>query len=99
MLLNSEAVQLKQPFANLNFYKDVAVVAIKSDNPLNSFHRAAPEVLLNEVRQNDYVLDGCTASALKIAMGDKLTFQFKEAFTAEKIVILPRIVFTWGNLG
>ncbi len=93
-----EAVQLKQPFANLNFYKDVAVVAIKSDNPQNSFHHAAPMVLLNEVVQNDIVLDGCTVSALKIARGDKLTFQFKEAFTAGKIVILPRIVFTWGNL-
>ena len=45
-----EAIQLKQPFANLNFYKDVAVVAIKSDNPLNSFQRAAPVVLLNECK-------------------------------------------------
>jgi hypothetical protein len=93
-----ETVQLKQPFANLNFYKDVAVVAIKSDNPQNSFHRAAPDVLLNGARQNDYIFDGCTISALTIAKGDKLTFQFKDAFTAGKITILPRIVFMWGNL-
>ena len=93
-----EAIHLKQPYANLDFYKDVAVVAIKSDRPQNSFHLAAPKVLLNEASQNDFVLDGCTISGLKIANGDKLTFQFKESFTAGKIVILPRQVFTWGNL-
>lgn len=93
-----EVVHLKQPFANRNFYKDVAVVAIKSDNLLNSFQRAAPEVLLNEIRQNDFVLDGCTVSALKMATGDKLTFRFKDPYTAGKITILPRIVFTWGNI-
>jgi hypothetical protein len=93
-----ETVRLKQPYSNLNFYRDVAVVAIKSDNPLNSLHRASPVVLLNEAIQNDFVFDGCTVSALKIARGDKLTFQFKEAYTAGKIDILPRIVFTWGNL-
>jgi hypothetical protein len=94
-----EAIQLKRPFANLNFYKDVAVVAFKSDNPRNSFHLAEPVVLLNEVRQNDYIFDGCTISALTIAKGDKLTFQFKEAFTAGKITILPRRVFMWSNPG
>jgi hypothetical protein len=94
-----ETIQLKRPFANLSFYKDVAVVAIKCDNPQNSFQQAAPIVLLNEARQNDYIFDGCTASALKIAIGDKLTFQFKEGFTAEKITILPRRVFMWSNPG
>ncbi len=93
------AVQLKQPFAVGDYYKDVAVVACKSDNPLNSFQLAAPIVFLNEARQNDYIFDGCTASALTIARGDKLTFQFKEAFTAGKIAILPRRVFMWGNPG
>lgn len=94
----SDTIQLKKPLTNMDFYRDVAVVAIKSDNPLNSFHRAAPVVLLNEAIQNDFVIDGCTVSALKIARGDKLAFRFKEAFTAGKIDILPRIVFTWGNL-
>ncbi len=93
----SENIHLKQPFANLNYYKDVAVVAIKSDNPLSSFQKGAPLVFLNDLRQNDYVFDGCTASALSITKGDKITFQFKEAFTAGKIAILPRIVFMWGN--
>ncbi len=93
-----DLVKLKQPWSNLNFYNDVAVVALKSNNPLNSFHLAAPAVLLNETEQNDIVLDGCSTSALKVSMGDKLTFRFKEPFTAEKITILPRIIFTWGNL-
>ena len=92
-------VQMKQPFAVGDYYKDVAVVACRSDNPLNSFQQAAPIVFLNEAKQNDYIFDGCTASALTIARGDKLTFQFKEAFTAGKIAILPRRVFMWGNPG
>ncbi len=67
-----ETVQLKQPFANPDFYKDVAVVAIKSENALNSFHRAAPVVLLNDKIQDAFAMDGCTNSGLKIEAGDKV---------------------------
>jgi hypothetical protein len=95
----SGAVTLKQPQANWNFYKDVAVVAVKSADPLNSFQRAAPIALLNDNTNADYIFDGCTSSGMNITKGDKITFRFKKPFSAEKIVIMPRRTFMWSNPG
>jgi hypothetical protein len=93
----SGIMQLKQPRATLNFYKDVAVVAVKSASTQNSFQLAAPAALLNDNKDADFIFDGCTSSALTIAKGDKITFQFKDAFTAEKITIMPCRAFMWAN--
>jgi hypothetical protein len=90
-------IKLKQPFAIHDFYNDVAVIAIKSDNTINSFQLASPVVLTNDQKNADYLFDGCPASALTIAIGDKITLAFREAFTAEKISIMPRRTFMWAN--
>lgn len=90
-------IKLKQPLAKLNFYKDVAVVALKSACPQNSFQQATPDALLNENEKLEYLFDGCPSSASTISKGDKITFQFKEAFIAEKIAVMPRKIFMWGD--
>jgi hypothetical protein len=95
----SAVITLKQPLAVRNFYKDVAVVAVKSNNPQNSFHSAAPVAFYKDTLNVDYIFDGCPSSALSIAKGDKITFKFKDAFTAGKIAILPRRTFMWSNPG
>lgn len=92
-------VVLKQPQANLNFYKDVAVVAVRSAGALNSFQRARPVSLLNGTKDAGYTFDGCTSSGISITKGDKITFQFKAPFTAEKIAIMTRKAFMWSNPG
>jgi hypothetical protein len=91
------SIKLKQPFAVRNFYKDVAVVAVKTTNTLNSFQSVSPAALLNDTMNADYLFDGCPASALAISKGDKITFRFNNPFTAEKIVLLPRRTFMWGG--
>jgi hypothetical protein len=95
----SGAVKLKQPLASMDFYKDVAVVAVKSDNPLNSFQYALPTTLLNEDKNADCIFDGCPSSAVSFGRRDKITFRFKDVFTAEKIEIMPRRSFMWANPG
>jgi hypothetical protein len=61
------AIKLKQPLAICNFYKDVAVVAVKSADILNSFQRAAPVALLNDSMNVDYIFDGCPTSAVNFS--------------------------------
>jgi len=92
-------LKLKRPYANQNYYKDEVVVAIKSANPSNSFQIAAPDVVLNDTKSADFISDGCTSSGATVGKGDKITFKFKDAYTAEKITILPRMTFMWGNPG
>lgn len=91
------AIKLKQPVAYYNFYKDVAVVAFKTGNPQNSFQQAAPVVLLNDKKNVGVLYDGCLTSAIEVNKGDKITFSFKEPFTAEKIAMSPHKTFLWEN--
>jgi len=93
----SGKIKLRKPLAVHDFYNDVAVVAIKGKNTLNSFQRATPLTLLNDNQNVDYIFDGCPVSAMKIDKGDKVTFRFNKTFTAEKITILPRRTFMWQN--
>jgi hypothetical protein len=90
---------LKKPYDNRNFYKDEVVVAVKSAGPLNSFQLAAPVAVLNDTKSADFISDGCPSSGATVAKGDKITFKFKDAYTAEKITILPRATFMWANPG
>lgn len=91
------ALRLKQPLASRNFYKDVAVVAIRTKETLNSFQKAAPTVILPDGSNAPNVYDGCQVSAYTLARGGKMTFRFAANHMAEKIVLLPRRSFMWGD--
>ena len=93
------SIKLKQPYANRDFYKDEVVVAVKSAGPLNSFQLAAPVAQLNDNKNADFISDGCPSSGVPVGRGDQITFKFKDAYTAEKITILPRVTFMWANPG
>ena len=106
-------IALQQPIAVHDFYEDVAVVAFRSTYPKNSFHSASPAVTLKSadsifsgghawrvVRYNqdaNFLLDGCTSSAVYVTNGCEITFAFKEPYPAEKIALMPRRVYMWSN--
>ena len=88
---------LKQPMAKMDFYKDVAVVAFKTNKEANSFQEARPEITINGSGDASYLTDGCSASYYQFKPGDQLTFAFKNPHKADKITILPRRPFMWEN--
>ncbi len=90
-------LKLKMPQSNENFYKDVAVVAIKSNESLNSFELASPQIKLNDTLDGSVLFDGCPVSCLNITSGSKLNIAFQSPFTAQKIVIHLKRSFMWAN--
>jgi len=91
-------IQLAQPLAVQNFYRDVAVVAFPINENLNSYQKAKPKVTLNKTDAAAILNDGNPLSELKIKSGEALSIAFSSEFTADKIVIFPRMVFDWSDM-
>lgn len=91
-------IQLPQPFSNLNYYRDVAVVAYKTRKRPNSFHLAKPTISLNDTTNASILMDGNPVSGLPVKSGDYLSIAFPSSFAFGKIALHPRRSFDWSNL-
>ena len=93
-----KTIHLKQPKAENNFYRDVAVIAFPAIKKTSSFQLASPSFILNDTARAPGLSDGNPVSAVKIARGYQIKIIFDTAFTAEKIVIHPRKTFMWRDM-
>lgn len=88
---------LKKPLALLNFYKDVAVVAYKTNETASSFQQAAPKIRLNDVTDAAVLMDGNPVSGVNVKKGDFLSISSENPMSFDKIVIHPYCSFMWRN--
>jgi len=94
----TETIQLPQPYAEKDFYKDVAVLAFKTNQKPNSFQLAKPKIKINESVENKYLYDGDPTSAVKLIKGDKILISFEKDFNSDKILVHPRRRFMWSDM-
>ncbi len=92
------SLKLGKPFAEHDFYRDVAVVAYPVTGGLNSFREAAPGITLNGSADASVLADANPLSSLTVQSGDLIEIVFEEGFTAERLAIHPRGVFMWGEI-
>lgn len=88
---------LRQPLSILNFYKDVSVVAYKTNETVNTFHQAKPELIMNETIDASNLIDGNPVSGITVKKGDFLTISSKELMHFDKITICSHRSLMWGN--
>lgn len=91
-------IQLEQPQALNNFYRDVAVVAFPIDENMNSYQQAGPKVAINKEDTGRILNDGNPLSELKIKAGEVISITFPKEFTTDKLVLFPRLVFDWADM-
>ncbi len=91
-------LMLPEPQSVRDFYKDVAVVAYKSPDKLNSFRSARPEITLNDSTDAAVLADGSPVSTVNLNRKGFLQFSFSKPFTTSKLAIHPRQVFSWQNM-
>jgi hypothetical protein len=91
-------IQLEKPKVLYNFYRDAAVVAFPVDGKPNSYQEAKPQVTLDKADAGTVLNDGNPLSELKIKTGEAITVSFSKEFSADKLVILPRMVFDWADM-
>lgn len=87
--------KLKQPYAVQGFYKDIAVVAYKTNESLNSFQAANPEIILNNGTNGAVLIDGDPVSTVNIKKGDYIQISLNNSFNFDKIAIYPRKPFSF----
>ncbi|MGB9745660.1 MAG: glycosyl hydrolase [Bacteroidales bacterium] len=115
------SVQLQKPWCEKDFYRDVAVVAVKTNEIPGSFQTARPKITVisgnnlnastdvfvrmfgagnkgSEVIPGDILADGNPLSAVQVGKGYRIEFAFQQPFHADKIVIHPRMRFSWSDI-
>jgi len=91
-------IQLAQPKKNLDYYKDISVVAFPSKDKISSFRNLKPEISLNGKLTGDLLYDSDPFSGVSVNDSSEINIVFSHKFTASKIAIHPRMEFSWGNL-
>ena len=89
-------VNIKKPYSLKNFYKDIALIAYKTDETMSSFQSALPKVTLNDSTDASYVTDGNPVSTIDLRKGDYLDISMAIPFSFDKVAIHLRRSFTWG---
>jgi hypothetical protein len=88
---------LLKPSGKLDYYEDIAVIAYPVSQRLSSFQQARPEIVVNG-RDGRSLYDGSPVSGIEISRGEKVLIDFGRGFTAEKLVLHPRVVFSWLDI-
>ena len=91
-------IQLEQPPAIEDFYRDFAVVAFPTEENFNSFRKSSPIITLNNLSTKTLLFDGNPKSEIKVKKGDVISITFKSDFTADKIALFPHLPFTWNDM-
>ena len=86
---------LKKPFSLKNFYKDVAVIAYKTDETMSSFQLSAPKVTLNDSIDASSVTDGNPVSGVHVENGYNLNISMTAPLSFDKIAIQARRSLMW----
>ncbi|WP_167618274.1 glycosyl hydrolase [Maribellus sediminis] len=91
-------MKLSEPYSFEGFYRDVAVLAIKSDRQANSFVQAEPIIKFNDEEKVNYLSDACPVGGMLVKKEDTITIEFNEEFEAEKVAVHPRKSYVWGSV-
>ncbi len=91
-------IQLEQPPAVNNFYRDFAVVAFPAEENFNSFRKSISFITLNNLNTKTLLFDGNPKSEMKVKKGDVIILAFKSDFAANKISLFPHLPFAWVDM-
>ena len=98
-IIGGQAVKvvLREPFRQDDYYRDVAVVAYKTGEPVNSFLQSSPVIMLNDSADASCLTDGNPVSGIDTRRGDFIDIDMKEPLSFSTIAIHPRRSFMWGS--
>jgi hypothetical protein len=91
-------IQLSQPPAVNNFYRDVAVVAYPTIEKANTIQKPKVKIVKNNESIETILTDGNPNSRISIKKGDIINFTFEKELVANKIALFPLLAFSWGDL-
>ncbi len=89
-------VQLRKPLGLQNFFKEVAVVAVKSEK--TSGEEVQKSYKLNGKTDASALCDGSPVSHLQLKKGDTISITGEKAFHFNRIAVTPYHGSMWGDI-
>lgn len=91
------SIKLSRPVGRRDFYRDVTVLAYRTNLQQKSFATIHPTCKMNDKQLAYELFDGSPATDVELRVNDKLFFSFPKPITASKISLFPRFGFTWDD--
>jgi len=89
-------VQLRKPLGLQNFFKEVAVVAVKSEEA--SGEEVQKSYMLNGKTDASALYDGSPVSHMQLKKGDTISITGEKAFQFNRIAVTPYHGSMWGDI-
>jgi hypothetical protein len=90
-------VRLPKPKGNMDFYRDVAVIAWPTTIDYAS-RDALPDISINDSIDGSELSDGEPFSDIELFTGDKVVVSFSRPKLVDRIAIHPHRYFQWGRV-
>jgi len=92
-------VRLPEPKGNLDYYRDIRVLAFPAKSGVSSFQKAQAVIKADGLPAGDILYDGDPFSMIPVKEGSVIDILFNNDFAVDKLAIHPRVEFVWDNLG
>ena len=89
---------LAQPLEVEDFYRDVAVIAYPFEGKRSSFQDSIESIKLNHAPVGSVLTDGNPKTEVHLKRGDVIDLHFKSDLEADKLVLLPHLIFCWDDM-
>lgn len=89
---------LPHPTAVEGFYRDVAVVAVRTEQLANSFIKARPTVKINKMPTGTVLTDGSPVSFVPVQPGAVIDIDLNYPIKVNQLVVRPRKPFQWDDM-
>jgi len=90
--------RLPQPGSNIDFYRDIRVVAFPASGSDNSFRIAGPDMMVNSKPAGNVLYDANPFSSVAVNKNTVINITFENEFQCSKIAIHPRVRFDFVSL-
>lgn len=91
-------LELPVPKNKLDFYRDIAILAIPVNAGPNSFQISQPGIKADGILTGDILYDANPFSTVVVKNGSIIDIEFKNVVTISQIAIHPRVEFSWEDL-
>ncbi len=91
-------IQLEQPQAVQNYYRDYAVIAYPVEEKTRSSEQFKPSISLNDKDTKSIFFDGNPLSKLNVNTGNIISIAYPSTYSCNKLVLFPNLPFTWNNM-
>lgn len=95
---SSDTLAMATPFSIGGYYRDVAVVAVRTRHIPNRFSLASPKVILDGQSVDNALTDASPASYAEVKQGSELHINTDQPIEVSALVIRPRKPFQWEDM-